>query len=197
MGIVQGAKVKAAKAWSVAKMIFGLLMVWGLIYSIVTIGGLRVGFAYDDTLVFSTPAFSKAFKTGVQPFSGDFWSVVNSSYDLEEPKLLPYSLAWAFRVFGFKITIIANRPDVDGEPLRKEWRHLASRFVFAGAPGGKHAALKQGNYVLFFGDSDSDITEGRLAKVYPIRVRRSRKSSHKEDYNPGSLGELVIPYSEY
>lgn len=197
MGIVQGAKTKAVKAWSTAKMIFGLLTVWGLVYSIVTIGGLRVGFGYDDTLVFSTPAFSKAFQAGVQPFSSDFWSIVNSNYDLEEPKLIPYALAWAFRVFGFRITILANRPEVNGAPLRKEWRHLAGRFVFAGAPGSMHAALKDGNYVIFFGDSDTDITEGRLAKVYSIRVRRSRKSSHKEDYHPGSLGELVIPYSEY
>ncbi|MCX5790411.1 MAG: hypothetical protein NTX64_18185 [Elusimicrobia bacterium] len=165
MGIVQGAKTKAVKAWSTAKMIFGLLTVWGLVYSIVTIGGLR--------------------------------SIVNSNYDLEEPKLIPYALAWAFRVFGFRITILANRPEVNGAPLRKEWRHLAGRFVFAGAPGSMHAALKDGNYVIFFGDSDTDITEGRLAKVYSIRVRRSRKSSHKEDYHPGSLGELVIPYSEY
>lgn len=196
-GIVQTAKAKAEKAWSTTKKIVAAMMVWGLIFSLVTIGRLRVAFDYDDTLVYSTPSFNKAFRSSLQPFSTQFWSVVNSSYDLESPKLVPYSLAWLLRICGFKVTIIAARPDVDGEPLRKEWRHLAAQFVFNEARATKHAVLKQGNYVLYFGDSDSDILQGRQAKVFSVRIKRSAKSSYKEDYHPGTLNEFILPLSDY
>lgn len=188
---------KIRKGWSTGKKIMAWLSVWGLVFSLVTIGRLRVAFDYDDTLVFSTPAFNKAFKSGTQPFSPQFWTIVNQSYDMEEPKALTNALAWLFRICGFRVTVIAARPQDGGGALKKEWRRLASQFVFAAEPQRKRAILAQGNYVLFFGDSDYDISEGRYAKVLTLRVRRSSKSSYKEDYHPGTLGELVLPLSEY
>lgn len=188
---------KVHKGWSTGKKILAWMSVWGLIFSLVTIGRLRVGFDYDDTLVFSTPAFNKAFKSGAQPFSPDFWTVVNESYDLEEPKLMTNVMAWVFRVFGFRITVLTSRPPDGGDALKKEWRHLASQFIFVPNAEKKHVHLGQGHYVLYFGDSDTDISEGRLAKVFTLRVRRSPKSSYKEDYHPGTMGEIVIPFSEY
>lgn len=196
-GVMKAAKDKAEKAWTTTKKIVAFMMVWGLVFSLVTIGRLRVAFDYDDTLVYSTPAFNKAFRSSLQPFSTQFWSIVNSSYDVEQPKMLPYALAWALRIFGFKVTIIAARPNVDGEPLRKEWRHLASQFVFNETRETKHNVLKQGNYVLYFGDSDSDIQQGRQARVLTVRIKRSPKSSYKEDYHPGTLNELILPFSDY
>lgn len=190
-------KEKADKTVTFAKKVLGVLSLWGLIFSLVTVGNLRVGFDYDDTLVFSTPAFDRGFQSGSEPFSPRFWEVVNNSYELERPKPLPYALAWLFRVCGFKVVVITSRPGTGGEALRKEWRYLASSFVFAGGSGNKHKALSEGNFVLFFGDSDSDIVEGRKAKVLALRVKRSRKSSYKEDYHPGSLREIVIPLTEY
>ena len=172
-------------------------MVWGRIFRLVTIGDLRLGFDYDDTLVFSTPAFAKAFKSGAQPFTPAFWDTVNNSYDIEKPKRLAYSMAWLLRVLGFKITVLAGRPSYGGEALRKEWRHLVSNFVFANDRDRKYLALQNGSHVLFLADSDSDIIEGRKAKVLTLRIRRSPKSTYKEDYHPGTLRELVIPLSEY
>ena len=101
---------------------------------------------------------------------------------------------------GFKVAIIANRPSTDGDGLRKEWRRLTPKtlFCFAGDRGDPRLFLEKGNYVLFFGDSDSGIVEARKAGVYPIRVKRSRKSFRKEeDYRPGTFGELVLPWSQY
>lgn len=190
-------KEKADKTLSFTKKTIGILSTWGLVFSLVTIGELRVGFDYDDTLVYSSPSYEQGFASGAVPYSPQFWKVVNSSYDQERLKPLPFALAWAFRIFGFKITLITSRPDFGGEALRKEWRHLASEFVFAGGSKNKHKTLTEGHYVLFFGDSDSDITESRRAKVLALRVKRSPKSTYKEDYNPGALRELVIPFSEF
>lgn len=175
------------------------MMVWGLIFSLVTVTKLAVAFDYDDTLVFSAPAFAKAFSAVSQPFSPQFWGIVNSSYDLERPKVSGCGLAWLFKLCGFRVTIVTSRPPIANEALKKEWRHLASakNFIFAGEKNAKHTYLENGNYVLFFGDSDSDMSEAKLAHVLPIRIRRSPKSAAKEDYHPGTLGELVIPLSEY
>jgi len=190
-------KAKADKTYATSRKIFGVLSLWGLVFSVVTISEFRVAFDYDDTLVFSTPAFARANASGTQAYSPDYWKVVNNSYDLEKPKILVNTMAWGLRLLGFKITILTSRPPHDGDALKKEWRHLANRFIFANGATSKHRYLKEGNHILFFGDSDSDITEGRKVNVQTLRIRRSPRSSYKEDYNPGSLGEIIIPFSEY
>ena len=197
--VLKNVRAKVDNYWTNTKKLLALMSAWGLIFSLVTISKLGVGFDYDDTLVFSTPAYSKAFANTTQPYSGQFWSIVNQSYDIEKPKIISCGLAWIFRIFGFRVAIITSRPSIDGTALKKEWRRLASRnsFIFAGGRDNTHLYLENGNYVLFFGDSDSDISQARLAKVFPIRIKRSRKSSSRDDYHPGTLGEIVIPFSEY
>lgn len=199
MSVIKHAKDKAEKAWTLTKKLFVLSCLWGLIFSVVTIAHLGIAFDYDDTLVNSAAAYSKAFASTTQAYSPEFWAVVNQSYDLERPKLVTYSLAWLFRVLGFRIAILTGRPAVQAEPLKKEWRHLVmpSSFIFGAEGGAKQQRLSNGNYVLFFGDSDTDIEQARKAHVLALRVRRSRKSLYKEDYHPGTMGELVIPLSEY
>lgn len=198
-GVVKGLKDKAEKTWTNTKRLLAFMSVWGLIFSLVTISHLGVAFDYDDTLVNSGAAYSKAFASASQAYSPQFWAVVNQSYDLEKPKLIVYPLAWLFRVFGFRIAVITARPAIEADPLKKEWRHLVSRgnFFFGADGGAKHQHLQSGNFVLFFGDSDTDIEEARKARVFPIRIRRSPKSLYKDDYHPGTFGELVIPFSEY
>lgn len=195
--LTKKAKAKIDKGVSNVKKILSLMMVWGLIFSLVTIGRLRVAFDYDDTLVFSTPAVNKAYASGAVPFSPQFWTVVNQSYDVEKPKWMVQVIAWAFRLTGFQPAILASRPPYGGEALRKEWRHLSPKFIFVAGEEAKRRALAQQNYVLFFGDSDSDIREARAAHVFPVRIRRSPASIFKEDYHPGNLHEVVIPFSEF
>lgn len=197
--MLKNVRTKAEQYWTTTKKLTALASVWGLIFSVVTIAHLGVAFDYDDTLVQSAAAFSKAFAQTTQPYTPEFWAVVNRNYDLEKPKLVTFPIAWAFRLFGFRVTVLTARPPVESEPLKKEWRHLVAprNFIFANQAQTKHSVLSSGNYVLYFGDSDTDIREARLAKVYPIRIRRSAKSLFKEDYHPGTLGELVVPFSEY
>lgn len=198
-GIAKELKDKAEKTWSNTKKVMAMLSVWGLIFSLVTVANLGVAFDYDDTLVNSAAAYGKAFSNAAQAYSPQFWAVVNNSYELEKPKKLIYPLAWLFRIFGFKIAVITARPAVDNEALKKEWRHLVYpvNFIFGAEGVNKHRHLQNGNYVLFFGDSDTDVEQARRARVFPIRVRRHMKSIYKDDYHPGTFGEVVIPFSEY
>jgi len=186
------------RVWTITKKLLILLCVWGLVFSVATISRLAVAFDYDDTLVSSEASFHKALGSS-QAYSPQFWSVVNASYDLETPKILPCGLAWLFRVFGFRVSVITARPAVDSEALKKEWRHLIARgrFVFVSGKDSKTHALQGGNYLIFFGDSDSDVSEARAAHVLPVRVQRGPKSIFKEDYHPGTMGEFVLPLSQY
>ena len=194
--VLKAVRAKTETAWKTTKKALAVMSVWGLIFSLVTISRLAVAFEYDDGLVFSTPAYAKARAGLSNPASEQFWSVVNRSYDLESPQVTPFLLAWTLRLCGFKVAIIAQRPSTDGEALQKEWRHLTPNGLFCFAPekAGIRVFLGQGNYVLYFGGSDSGILEARKAGVYPIRIKRSAKSSNKEDYHPGTLGEIRLPF---
>src|SRR5579859_4089647 len=105
--LTKKAKAKVDKGISNVKKILSLMMIWGLIFSLVTIGRLRVAFDYDDTLVFSTPAMNKAYASGAIPSSPQFWTIVNQSYELEKPKLMAHVIAWVFRLTGFRPVILA------------------------------------------------------------------------------------------
>ena len=95
--------------------------------------------------------------------------------------------------------VVVDRPSTDGEALRKEWRRLTPKtlFYFTGDRGDKKSFLEKKNFIMFFGDGDSGIMESRKAGVYAVRIKRSSRSYKKEDYHPGTLGELVIPLSQY
>lgn len=197
--VMKAVKEKAEKTWSLAKKVGALVSLWALIFSLATVAKLGVAFDYDEVLVASAPAFKKASGAATQLYSPGFWEVVNTSYDLEKPKLLPFTLAWLFRICGFNVTVVTSRPAVEVDGLKKEWRRLVphGRFLFASDKTQKHVYLQSGNYVLFFSDSDTGIEQARKARVFPIRIRRAADSFFKDDYHPGTLGELVLPLSQF
>lgn len=196
--VLKNVRTKVEQTWTTTKKLLAALSVWGLVFSLVTIARLGVAFDYDDTLVHSEESFAKAAHSVQQLRSPEYWKIVNSAYDLETPKALPYALACAFRAFGFRVLILADRQAVGGEALKKEWRHLAPRgFVFTGSPENKHIYLQDGRYILFFGDGDRDMLEAKSAGVFAVRVRRGKKSVATDEYSPGKLGEKVLPLSQF
>ncbi len=200
MALHKKVKEKAETYWSRTKKTIFLLSIWGIIFSVATIAKLGVGFGYDTALVCSTLAYQKAVDQGVQPYSYSFWAIVNQSYDLERPKVLPFTIAWIFRLFGFRLSIITSRPPVDTEGLKKDWRHLVApaRFIFAETNEAKTQYLQDGNFVLFFGGSDSEIEAAKKAHVYAIRILQRRECLYNPtDYHPGQFHELKVPLSQY
>jgi acid phosphatase class B len=196
--VLKDVRAKVEQTWTTTKKILALMSVWGLVFSLVTIARLGVAFAYDDTLVDSSAAFEKAAGSAQQGRTPDYWKTVNNGYDLESPKLLPYALAGISRVFGFHILILAERQASGGEALKKEWRHLAPRgFMFVSDVSDLHLHLQDGRYVLFLGASDREILEAKKAGVYAVRVKRGKKSTVGGEYNPGQMGEVVLPLSEF
>ncbi len=180
------------------KMIFMWLGIWGFIFSVVSIAGLKAGFDYDDTLVFSTPAVQKALVSGTPADSLGYWKTLNQAYDAESIKPASYAAAWFLRIFGFKIYVITERNNLGAEALIKSWKPLISGFIFVQSSFRKSQILSSDKFVLFIGDSDTDMKQARSAGVIPVRIKRSQKSIRKtEDYTPGSFGEFVLPVSQF
>jgi acid phosphatase class B len=196
--VLKTVRAKVEQTWSMGKKILAMMMVWGLVFSLVTIARLGVAFAYDDTLVESSAAFAKAAGSATLPHGSDYWKTINNAYELENPKLLPYAVAGLARAFGFHVLILAERQATGGEPLKKEWRRLAPRgFTFVPDSDDLHLHLQDGRYVLYLGSTDRELLEAKKAGVYAVRVKRGRKAVLGGDYNPGRMGEVVIPLSEF
>lgn len=143
-------------------------------------------------------------------------------------KLLPQSVAStakskaialvAFhKAQGHKVYAITARPDTNGGPLREYIEKelgIAKANVFfepdmdlPGNPKGKTDRMESLDLDLFYGDSDSDITDAakafvdasghRTKTLRGVRFLRSPKSSNRKagklnKYHPGYYGEPVI-----
>lgn len=191
-------RAKVEKGWTTTKKILAMASVWGLFYSLITIGQLSVAFDYDDTLVDSLKAHEKAAAASTQAMSPQYWGALNNAYDQESVKLVPFGLACALRGLGFRIVILAERQGTDGEALKKEWRKLAPKgFIYTPDPTSKHLHMQEGRYVAFFGDSDQDMLEAKKVNVLGVRVRRGKHAVKTDPYSPGKMGEVVIPLSQF
>lgn len=185
------------------KKSFVLLAAWAALFSFATLARLSVGFGFDGTLVQSRAAFSKAAAMAAPACSSGFWAEVNRSYDLERVKIVPYALAWLFRLLGFRVEVVSARPEQDSEHLVKDWRYLLppGRFVLAGSLEGLLDKLKTGRFVLFFSSSARELNAAREAGVRPLRILRDGGAAPCPE-GPGpepsiTAGTLWIPLSQY
>ena len=170
-----------------------VICVYGVTVAGVNIADLKVGFDYDDTLIFSTPAFRAGAASGQEPYSPGYWRVVNQSFNREKVKLVPMTTALFYKALGFDVVVITARQGYGGEELQEHWKWLAKEFYFE---RNKSEILKRARFVAFFGDSDSDIEEALVAGVRPIRVKRSKKSDYRGKYHPGQYKECILPFSD-
>lgn len=196
--VFKDTRAQVEKAWTTTKKVLAAMSVWGLVFSLVTIGRLSVGFDYDGTLVDSSKAYEKAARYSQQAGGPSYWGVVNNAYELESPKLVPYSLAILLRALGFRIVIMADRQPTEGDALRKEWRRLAPKgFLFTPDPARKHLHMREGRFVAFFGDDDMDMLEAKKAGVLAMRVQRQPRPGEQRPYSPGRMGDIVVPLSRF
>lgn len=203
-------------------------------------GVKAVAFDIDDTLMFTSPAFTRGFATGGLPKPNDvlFWTHTNgcdpgcqeSTITLSDgsqrvlpknvpstPKAKALELIRYHKSLGHKVYAITARPDINGNPLRdylESQMGIAREDVFfepdleqPGNPSGKTDRIESLDLDVFYGDSDSDITDaekaftdgsGKKTKlVRPIRFLRSPKSSNRKaaelnKYHPGYFGEPIL-----
>lgn len=154
-----------------------------------------VGYDYDSTLAFSTPTFL-AEKTE-EPSPRLDWELINGRLlQLEKKKWISMTVP-AAKFIGLTPIVITSRPEVKGEIFRA---HVARTYGIKSEDvymtKEKAAVLKDRHAVIFFGDSNSDITEAQKAGVRAVRVKRSGDDFYKGNYDPGDYGEFVLPFSD-
>jgi len=171
-----------------------ILSLWLGSFVIIRMTGYRIGFDLDDTLSCSSPSFDTARAAGLKHGTPEYWQRVNNTFEMDPDKKAVIAAAMLFKVTGFYVDIIIARNGTGGEALMEEWDWLSDRFYFERE---KSRILAADKYLLYFGDSDSDIEHAQEAGITGIRVLRGDCSSRKSyKYNPGSFGEPVMPFSE-
>lgn len=185
-------------------------------------GKRAVGFDIDDTLLFTSPSFARGFATGGKPAPTDqaFWNVTNAcdagcaaSDSLPAVPASPAKVA-ALRMVewhlkrGEAVYAITARPETASAKALREYIFRVfgipkENVLFEpevdqpGNPAGKHDALERLGISVFYGDSDTDITDAQKVGVQAIRFERAPESSNRKGprlskYHPGYYGELVI-----
>lgn len=153
-----------------------------------------IGYDYDSTLAFSTPAFLAEKEQ--EPSDRLDWDLINGPFlNLEKKKHISWTIPMA-RIFGYTPIVITARPEVRADLFKAHVQKIYGikpKDIYMTKE--KANILKQRNAVLFFGDSDGDITEAQKAGVLAIRVKRSEDDQYKENYHPGQYGEFVMPFS--
>lgn len=159
--------------------------------------GRTVGYDFDSTLSFSTPSFIEEEKRRADGENDFNWNLINGELvGLEKPKVIS-RYVWVFRALGYTPIIITARPEIKRDEFVA---HVSTRYGFA--PGDiymtneKNRILKERKTVIFFGDSNSDITAAQEAGCIAIRILRSADDQYKKSYDPGKYGEFILPFSE-
>lgn len=171
-----------------------------------------VGLDVDDTVLFSSPAFHYAFNNtdgpggsniyGKRPLSNDqFWIDLSCRFDkFSIPKESARKIIEMHRDRGDKIYFVTARPEVKGEILtdilHREFKLVDQPKVIFSGRTSKAVFIRKNRISVFYGDSDSDISEAHDAGVRAIRFMRSSLSNNKGKYNPGKHGEIVLENSE-
>lgn len=153
-----------------------------------------VGFDLDDTIAASSPAFSIGFDSDVAPFSPAFWAIVNDNPEACTLIRRTMSIIYHYQRLGHPIYIITARKGYNGAVTADYFTRLlgipTDHFYYA-SPKTEH--IRRLNIAVFYGDSDSDITDALEAGAVPVRTVRPASSTYTAKNNPGMYGELVIP----
>ena len=174
---------------------------------------IAIGLDVDDTALFSSPGFYYAFNNhdgeegknlyGEKPLSNmKFWEDLCTKFDrFSMPKNSAKKVIDMHKKRGDKVFFITARPDASPNEILTDQLHTAfglgkdsPKAIFTGYVT-KAKFIKENNVKIYYGDSDSDITEARDAGIRAIRFMRSPLSTNKGKYNPGKYGEEVLENS--
>ncbi len=176
------------------KLLCYIYAIWAVLYSSISICGLAVAFEYDDGIVYSEIAKKMAMKERPENYDSE----INRYTQYERTKVIPFFLLLIFKVLGFNIDIIADRPSVNTQDLNKKWRGFVSNIYFVEDQNKKYEILESKKYLIFFSNSDEGIIQAKKSGVYPVRIKRNPKSTlNNLSYNPGKFKEKVIILSEF
>jgi len=150
---------------------------------------IAIGFDVDDTVLFSSPSFE--VPTTVSKAA--FWDYVNSHSSLSTPIHNTVRIIKQHLALGHTVYLITKRPHTANEDLTAYINNILPTCPVLFCPKGKTIVIKTLQIKLFYGDSDSDITDALDAGAIPVRVPRPPLSNYKSSNNPGKYNEYILP----
>ncbi|MBQ3644942.1 MAG: acid phosphatase AphA [Candidatus Riflebacteria bacterium] len=173
---------------------------------------ITIGLDVDDTVFFSSPGLYYIMNNNDGPDgknlyeneifrSQRFWNDLSCKYDIfSMPKNSAIKLLEMHKKRGDRIFFITARVQPEGEEILTKCLHKAFKLtnqpktIFSGNTP-KTKFIKENNIELFYGDSDSDITQAHNANIRAIRIERSPLSVNKTNYSPSAFGEEILENS--
>jgi len=161
---------------------------------------IKVGFDIDDTLLFSSPNFDNALNSSVEPYSKEFWEMVNKN-DRKYSKIKPTvkKIVDKHLKNGDEVYIITARKPYGGSHLK---RYISKTFgvpkknIFF-EPESKSERITNLGLKIYYGDSDDDMRDALKSGARPVRILRAKESSYKKNYNVGNYDEEIVEDSEW
>lgn len=190
--LIEKIKAKIGKLYKRFRLFCYLFAIWAITYSSVSICNFSIAFEYDDGIVYSRDAWQKAYES-----KGDFYYNLNSNYNYERTKIIPYLIMLIFKASGFKIDFIVDRQAINTSGIIRKWDYIVSSIYFLTDQNQKYELLESKKYLIFFSNSDEGIIQARKSNTWVIRIKRNIKSLNKLSYNPGKFNEKIIPLSEF
>lgn len=153
---------------------------------------ITVGFDLDDTLLDNAPSWAETRKKAKYG-TLEFWDIINNSTCRKDsPKTKVQELAEWHESQGHTILVITARggtyPNKMAECLKNTGYNPNWKVFFT--PNGKTLTLKAQKVQIYYGDSDSDITDAKKAGALPVRILRSFRSTNPNKVHIGN--EIVI-----
>lgn len=174
---------------------------------------IAVGFDVDDTVLFSSPAFYYVMnnsdgpegsnKYGSNPFEHDeIWTDINGIYDqFSLPKKIAHKLIDMHQMRGDQIYFITARAKSENEKLsallKRTFNIQNMHPVLFMGHNSKATPIRRLDIQLYYGDSDSDITEAQDAGIRAIRILRAANSTDPRPLKLGEYGEKILLGSDY
>ncbi|MCV6590999.1 MAG: hypothetical protein OIF57_18555 [Marinobacterium sp.] len=162
-----------------------------------------VGFDVDDTVLFSSPGFHYLINfKGLSTRGEVFWNWMNNGFDeMSIPKASGRELVQFHRNRGDVVYFITRRPGTEVEELTSVLNVVMEAgvnipVVFTDEQS-KTPYIKKRAIDVYYGDSDTDITEAEAAGAEGVRVMRSSASTATSPNDNGAYGEVVIMNSDH
>ena len=166
---------------------------------------INVGFDVDDTLLISDPGFAYGLrKYGPNFYKKEvFWNEMNNGWD--EFSLVKNNVKRILKKhLDVKniVHIITARDHTKTEQLTAYLKKVLEapnleNVIFTSGAKNKHIYMKEKNIKIYYGDSDSDISEALLVGAKPYRILRTIDDKTKGAYHLGRYGETIIRQTDF
>lgn len=140
-------KIKYLKILKIS--IFYLILAYLIIFFLINMLEIKIAFEYDGVIVDSSKVFEYAGSKNEDVKTDEYWTTVNSAYNLEKRDSRAVFIASILKIIGFDIVFVAFRSITGSENLINDWRWLPDNILFE-SKDTLNDLFESANYKVYF-----------------------------------------------